>query len=274
MDRLETRELVYFVAVAEELHFSRAAERLGMSQPPLSRAIARLERRMGVALLRRTSRRVELTSAGAVFLAECRSLLEGLDSAVLRTQRADRPPRLVLAVRPGTGSGLLAGLLRSYDGDAEPEIMFTHERTQALREGRADLALVCIGSDDLTDLRTTRVAEENPIALLPREHGLASRGAVTVSELRQEQFYQEHCPPMGLDEVLDRVALGRLITVVGSAAGERLTRDVCAVPVTDLPATTLALGWLGNVAKPEINAFVGAARRVAIGQGHVPANAA
>ncbi|MEU4173359.1 LysR family transcriptional regulator [Streptomyces sp. NPDC026665] len=273
MDRLETRELAYFATVAEELHFSHAAERLGMAQPPLSRAIARLERRMGVALLRRTSRKVELTPAGSVFLAECRRLLDGLDSAVRRTRQADQPPRLILAVRPGTGSGLLAELLRSYDG-AEPEIVFTHDRTKALRDGTADVALVCIGSDDLTDLRTTQVAEENPIALLPREHRLAGLATVSVSELRQDPFYQEQCPPMGLDEILDRVALGRLITVVGSAVGERLTQEVCAVPVTDLPATTLALGWLGHIAKPEITALAGAAQRIAADNGQVPVKAA
>ncbi|GAA1709865.1 hypothetical protein GCM10009680_58560 [Streptomyces yatensis] len=62
---------------------------------------------------------------------------------------------------------------------------------------------------------------------------------------------------MGLDEILDRVAVGRLITVVGSAIGERLTREVCAVPVTDLPAATLALGWLEHTARPEITASSG-----------------
>ncbi|MFF3330673.1 LysR family transcriptional regulator [Streptomyces sp. NPDC002888] len=75
MERLETRELEYFVAVAEELHFGRAAERLGIAQPPLSRAISRLERRMGVQSFERTSRRVDLTAAGAVFLAESRKVL-------------------------------------------------------------------------------------------------------------------------------------------------------------------------------------------------------
>ncbi|MEV6126498.1 LysR family transcriptional regulator [Streptomyces violaceusniger] len=273
MDRLETRELVYFVAVAEELHFSRAAERLGMAQPPLSRAISRLERRMGVALLRRTSRRVELTPAGSVFLEECRRLLEGLDSAVRRTQQAGLPPCLVLAVRPGTGSGLLARLLRSYD-DTELELVFTHDRTKALRDGTADVALLCTGSDDLTELRTTEIMEENPIALLPREHPLASRAAVTAAELRQDPAYQEQCPPMGLDEILDRVTVGRLITVVGSAAGERLTREVCAVPVTDLPATTLALGWLEHTARPEITAFVRAAQRIAVDHARFPVGTA
>ncbi len=72
MDRLETRELSYFVAVAEELHFGRAAARLGIAQPPLSRAIQQLGRRLGVVLLERDSRRVALTPAGQVLLHEGR----------------------------------------------------------------------------------------------------------------------------------------------------------------------------------------------------------
>ncbi|MGW3290355.1 LysR family transcriptional regulator [Streptomyces sp. NPDC001002] len=262
MDRLETRELVYFVAVAEELHFSRAAERLGIAQPPLSRAVSRLERRMGVRLLERTSRRVELTPAGLVFLDECRRLLDALDTAVRRTRRAVPPTRFVLAVRPGTGTGLLARILRSHDGPA-PELVFTHDRSAALRDGTADLALLCADSDDLTGLHTTEVAVEDPVALLPRDHPLADRAAVTTTELRQEPAYLEHCPPMGLDEILDRVALGRLITVAGSGTTDRLTREVTAVPVKDLPPTTLALGRLPRTTGPEITAFARTAERVA-----------
>jgi DNA-binding transcriptional LysR family regulator len=269
MDRLETRELAYFVAVAEELHFSRAAERLGIAQPPLSRAMSRLERRMGVRLLERTSRHVELTPAGLVFLDECRRLLQGMDTAVQRTQRAGGPSRLVLAVRPGTGSGLLAQALRSHDG-AAPELMFTHDQAGALRDGTADFALLCMDSNDLTDLETTEVTEEYPVALLTRDHRLARRAMVTTAELRQELAYQEQCPPMGLDEILDRVALGRLITVVGSAAADRLTREVTAVPVADLPPTTLALGWLPQASRPEILSFARSLQRIAADRGSTP----
>jgi DNA-binding transcriptional LysR family regulator len=266
MDRLETRELVYFVAVAEELHFSRAAERLGIAQPPLSRTVSRLERRIGVRLLERTSRHVELTPAGVVFLDECRRLLGGLDTAVRHTQRAGGPARLVLAIRPGTGSGLLAQALGSHDG-AAPELVFTNDQASALRDGTADFALLCIDSNDLTDFEITEVAEEYPVALLTRDHRLARHAMVTTAELRQEPAYQGQCPPMGLDEILDRVALGRLITVVGSAAADRLTREVVAVPVADLPPTTLALGWLRQASRPEILFFARTLQRIAADRG-------
>ncbi|MFC0112436.1 LysR family transcriptional regulator [Kibdelosporangium aridum] len=264
MDRLETRELEYFVAVAEELHFGRAAQRLGIAQPPLSRAVSRLERRLGVRLLARTSRRVELTAAGRVFLDECRNLVRGLDLAVRRTQQAARPARLAVAVRPGTGSGLLAELVRSHDG-TEPEFVFTRNSVAAIRDRSADIALLCVGSDDLTGLDTIAVAEEYPLALVARDHRLVHLPEVSVGELRQDPAYRD-CPPSGLDEVLDLVAFGQLVTVVGDAVAERLTPGVVGIPVTGLPATTLALGWLSENPRPEVLAFTRTARRAAAGR--------
>jgi DNA-binding transcriptional LysR family regulator len=259
MDRLETRELAYFVAVAEELHFGKAAERLGMAQPPLSRAISRLERRMGVRLLERSSRRVALTDAGAVFLGESRRLLDSLDAAVRRAQRVQQPGRLVMAVRPGTASGLIADLLRSSEVGSH-DIVFTHDRPAALRDGRADIALLCIGTDDLTGLRTADLTEEAPFALVPRDHPLARHAVVTVAELGQYTDFEPECPPVGLDEIVDRVALGRLVTVVGSGAAERISSEVAAVPVSDLPPTRLALAWPEGASRPAITAFVRSAR--------------
>ncbi|MZE75993.1 LysR family transcriptional regulator, partial [Streptomyces sp. SID5475] len=86
MDTLETRELRYFLAVAEELHFGRAAERLGMAQPPLSRAIQQMERRLGVSLLERNRRGVALTGAGEVLLYEGRAALDAATAAARRTR--------------------------------------------------------------------------------------------------------------------------------------------------------------------------------------------
>jgi hypothetical protein len=125
-------------------------------------------------------------------------------------------------------------------------------------------------TNDLTDLEITEVTEEYPVALLTRDHRLARRAMVTTAELGQELAYQEQCPPMGLDEILDRVALGRLITVVGSAAADRLTGEVMAVPVADLPPTTLALGWLPQASRPEILSFARSLQRIAADRGSTP----
>ena len=85
---IELRQLRYFVAVAEELHFGRAAERLHMSQSPLSRAIRELERDLGVVLFVRTTRRVELTAAGSVLLERSRRALAEIDGAIADARRS------------------------------------------------------------------------------------------------------------------------------------------------------------------------------------------
>src|SRR4051794_2672950 len=97
MDRLETRELAYFLAVADELHFGRAAARLGIAQPALSKTIQRLERRLGVNLFDRAKRTVTLTEAGQVLSHEARTVLDAISAAAARTQRAGAAdPHLVL----------------------------------------------------------------------------------------------------------------------------------------------------------------------------------
>jgi DNA-binding transcriptional LysR family regulator len=146
MDRLETRELAYFVAVAEACHFGQAARSLGIAQPPLSRAISRLERRLGVSLLQRTTRRVSLTRAGEELLHEARRALEVIDAAAARTRRA-AAPRLALVLKPGTDAGLLPAILQAYR--RQPDAVEVDVRTcgageqpELLRRGVADVAFV------------------------------------------------------------------------------------------------------------------------------------
>ncbi|MFD1515953.1 LysR family transcriptional regulator [Pseudonocardia yunnanensis] len=265
MDRVETRELSYFVAVAEELHFGRAAERLGIAQPPLSRAISRLERRMGVQLFERTSRRVTLTAAGEVFLAESRKALDAVDTAVLRAQQSGRPDRLVLAVRPGTDPGLLADVIRAYrrqPGAAEVEIVLTRDPVPAVRNGTADIALMC-GRNDLVGLDTVELTEQKPVALLPADHPLTALPAVTTADLTREAAYRDDWPIESLDQIVDRVALGDVIVVVGANVADRLGRSVLAVPVVDLPPTMLVLGWPVGAPRATRAAFVRTARSIA-----------
>ncbi|TRO55729.1 LysR family transcriptional regulator [Streptomyces sp. IB201691-2A2] len=244
MDRVEVRQLEYFIAVAEELHFSRAAERLGIAPPPLSRAIAGLERRLGTRLFERTSRHVDLTPAGKIFLVEARKALQAIDRAVHRTLHATSGA-LRIAVTPGTGSGLLRDIHRRYQachGHDTVQIIFTRDQATAVRNGQADAALLC-ATENLRDLETSDIAQEYPLALLPAHHPLAARYDVSLACLRSDPAYLPECPVTGLDELIDRVALGQLVVVVGHSVTDRLGSAVVGVPVTGLPPTDLLLAW-------------------------------
>src|SRR5581483_400298 len=150
MDELETRQLRYFVAVAEELHFGRAAERLGIAQPPLSKAIRDLERQLGVQLLNRTTRRVTLTPAGETLLTDARAVLLATAAAARRARRAVHPePRLRLALKADFDAGLLSPILDVYEAlPVELVLGGPGEQVPALRDGRADVALVVTPFDE------------------------------------------------------------------------------------------------------------------------------
>jgi DNA-binding transcriptional LysR family regulator len=259
-DRLETRELVYFLTVAEELHFGRAAERLGIAQPPLSRAIARLERRLGVPLFARTSRSVALTAAGQTLLVGARATLEALDQAVRRTQQTGAS-RMRLAATPGAGTVPLRALITAYGRTKDPapvEVAFTRDPTAAVRAGQADLALAC-ATEDLSGLETLDIATERPVALLPAQHPLAGSRSLSLSRLRAEATFAEQCPALSLDEIIDSIALDRLIVIAGESAAARTGPAVTGVPVTGLAPSTLVLAWAGDVL-PVTSAFLAAAR--------------
>jgi len=181
MDRLETRELAYFLAVADELHFGRAAARLGIAQPALSKAVRQLERRLGVTLLERTSRAVALTEAGRVLRREARVALEAVSAAALRTQRAGyREPHLLLAMKPGGDAGLLPAILAAYQSEPQVmpvEVVFGAAPGRMLRDGQADAALLYAPPDDLAGLDTETLLIEAPVAVLPACHPLARRRA-------------------------------------------------------------------------------------------------
>ncbi|TYB44969.1 LysR family transcriptional regulator [Actinomadura chibensis] len=282
MDRLQTRELAYFVAVAEELHFGRAAERLGIAQPPLSRAISRLERRMGVSLLERTSRRVSLTPAGEVFLTESRRALDAVDAAVRRAQRAGRvAPRLVLVMKPGGDCGLLPEILAAYGAapDAVPVdvvLCSAHERAGMIRDGRADIGLLHRPNTDLTGLDTEELLTEDQVVVLPRDHRLADRAAVSLADLAGETMPswtteprdthapgKNRVPVRDVGQLMQLIALGRAVAVVPASVRGHLRDDLTCVPVSDARPTTLVLAWARGHRAPALAAFVRTATTVA-----------
>lgn len=262
MNDIEARELRYFLAVADELHFGRAAERLGIAQPPLSRAIARLERRLGVALFERTSRTVHLTAPGSVLVVEARKVLRAMDRAVARTRRSVTP-RLRVAAAAGTGAARLRELVaaNAAAGGAPVDIVFTRDQASAVRDGSADVAVMC-ATEDLRGLDVAELGKERPVALVPADHPLASQPHTNVGRLRQERAYRAMCPAdVGLDEIVDCVALGRLVVVVGDGVKGRIGDGVAAVNVSDLPSTSIVLGWPQDASDAMLAIFVAAATR-------------
>jgi LysR family transcriptional regulator, benzoate and cis,cis-muconate-responsive activator of ben and cat genes len=262
---MDSRELRYFVAVAEELNFGRAATRLGIAQPPLSRTIQQLERRMGVQLLDRTSRSVTLTEAGEILLREGRKALTALTAAEHRTQRAGGT-KLVLAMKPNSDAGLLGKILARYGAEVDLRICQIGEQSVLLREGRADAALLRFPHDDAEGFAYEELLTEQDVAVLPRTHRLADRTSLTMADLAGEQFPQwPGSPPNGGPPIQDNaqlmqlIALGRTIALLPASCEDHLQTGLTCVPVTDAPTSTLAIAWPEDARSRQLAALIEAA---------------
>jgi len=285
MNDLEVRQLRYFVAVAEELHFGRAAARLGMAQPPLSRAIRDLERQLGVALLERTTRQVRLTAAGEVLLRDARTALEAVTAAARRTRQAGRPsPRLRVALKADVDGGLLPQILDAYRADdaaLPPELVLGGfgEQPQALRDGRADVGLLLCPFDD-RGLDSEPLLTEPLLAALAGADPLAARTQLRLADLAGRTLPggspASHGPPVGprraglvppasnLAEIFSLVETGSVVFFAPASVARRYPRPGIAYrPVSDLPDATLALAWPQDARSLAVAAFVRAACTVA-----------
>ncbi|MEU1941514.1 LysR family transcriptional regulator [Streptomyces sp. NPDC020125] len=287
MDVLETRELRYFLAVAEELHFGRAAERLGMAQPPLSRAIQRLERRLGVSLLTRNRHGVALTGAGEMLLYEGRAALDAITAAARRARRAGgaedpRGPRnrLVLAVKAAASHELLHKLLDAYAAEpdaAEIDVLpsGTCEQEEMLRDGRADVALMHKPFNSLTGFDSEELMTEGQIAILPAGHPLAAHKTLSLADVSDipdlplARWSRDGVYPPGPGpEVHDQtqlaqlIALGRTVAVFPDSARAWLWAEHTAVPLTDAPPVVTHIAWPAHSRSLALAGLVRAATRL------------
>lgn len=295
MSDLETRELRYFVAVAEELNFRRAAARLGMAQPPLSKAIRQLEAKLGVLLLERTTRQVTLTAAGCELLSQGRYVLGAADKAARRVRRAGQSdPRLVVTVKAGTDVDLLQKVLTAYragkhllpieivvSGWGDPAIM--------LRDGSADVALIRLPADTV-GLDFEPLLTEPRVVALPVNHRLANRHRLCRADFADESVpYWAGSGPAedaywaGLDisglpsravtpvprpgprgpevtnmlQLLEVVALGQAIAFLPTSVSQRHPRAGLAYrPVADLSPSTLTVAWPEDSRSQSVAEFV------------------
>lgn len=265
---METRELRYFVAVAEGLHFGRAAKRLDVTQPALTRTIQKIERRLNTPLFVRSGRSVRLTRAGAVLLEEGRNALDAVDAAERRTRRAGQTEvghsGLVLVTKAGVSGELVAKLLDAYS--AEPDAVHvdvvlapcgTGEPERMLHDGRADIALLHLPFDSFVGLDHEELASEGQVVVLPAGHPLAARESLRMADVadlpglplprwpQPDGTYPDGPGPAVHDgtQLLQLIGLGRASAVLPESSRTQLPGDLAAVPLADAPAVTTHIVW-------------------------------
>jgi DNA-binding transcriptional LysR family regulator len=279
MIELETRELEYFIAVADELHFGRAAVRLSIAQPALSKAIRRIETRLGVPLFIRSSRHVELTPAGAALQEHGRHALNAVSAAVRSARRAgDTKAQLRLVLKPGGDAGLLSGILAEYAHlpDARRvDILFSGpaDRADFLRDGRADVGLLYAPFDDLDGLDHETLYTEDRVVIVPSGHRLAEYASVRLSDLEGEILPSWKGIPGGdgtgpavadVLQMMHMITVSRMIAVLPRSLVEGVPASLVCIPVTDAPPSRLVLAWNEQDRRPLVASFVAAALKAAV----------
>ncbi|WP_419781024.1 LysR family transcriptional regulator [Maridesulfovibrio sp.] len=192
---METRQLKYFLAVAEELHFGRAAKRLHISQPPLSQQIMKFEEELGVKLFQRNKRSVSLTAAGNSLLRDARPILRAIERAEVNLLDAASGlgGHLKLGYIGPALDTLLAECIREYKENYpavrfDLQEMFTNDQLQGVRKGELDAGIVRLFRHDVSDLESVTFHRESYALVIPEGHKLCGSEEVAVSELDGEQF--------------------------------------------------------------------------------------
>lgn len=283
MIELETRELEYFLAVADELHFGRAAVRLSIAQPALSKAIRRTETRLGVTLFVRSSRHVELTPAGEALREHGRHALNAVAAAARRARHAgDELAHLRLVLKPGGDAGLLSGMLAEYSHQPDArrvDVLFSGplDRNEFLLDGRADVGLLYVPLDDLNGLAHETLLTENRVAIVPAGHRLTGQASVRLADLAGETLPRwkgipgGHAGDQGIPrggagpevvdviQMLQMIAVGQMIGVLPRSLVEPVPPGLVCLPVTDAPPSSLVLAWNEQDRRPLVASFVAAA---------------
>src|SRR5471030_60797 len=193
---MELRHLRYFLVVAEELHFTRAAHRIGIAQPPLTQQIKALEKELGVRLFDRAPGKVTLTAAGEIFFSESRAILESVDKAITRTRLYAQGLAGQICVgfteSASFNPAVTGSLNRFREFYPDVELRLEENRSaqliDALRQGRIDAAFVRLPIDAGEDIRFDLISNEPMVLAVNRNHRLASRTSLSLSSLKDEQF--------------------------------------------------------------------------------------
>ncbi|MDX3772396.1 MULTISPECIES: LysR family transcriptional regulator [unclassified Streptomyces] len=280
---LDLRKLRYFVAVAEELHFGRAAERLHIAQPALSRQIRSLEQDLGAEVFDRDCRGTLLTAAGEQLLEDAVPLLASARALVRRVKSAGQgTPTLTIGFMPGIMVTPATAVFTGRQPSANVRLLRTtwDDQVEVLLDGRADVSIVRLPIEQ-HGLEVRALFQEPRVVLLPVGHLLTERTAVTISDLASEHLLQDpnavpewrdvalelrgrrqpEVPAIHqVEEKLELVATGAGIAVVPLSTANFYTRpDVVPLPVEDIGPNEVALAWVASRHSPLIQDFVEAA---------------
>lgn len=296
---MELRHLRYFVAVAEELHFSRAAARLHIAQPPLSQQIRHLEHELGVTLLFRTRRRVELTDAGRALLEEARRLLAGAERAARVARRAGggEVGQLSVAFVPSADLDVLPRALRVWharfpDVELELQTLLPAAQLEGLAAGRLHVGILRLPVSAERELVVEPLQEEPLVAAVPQRHRLAARARVRLGDLAGETIlmFQRHVAPGYYDLLtsaclaagftprvfhpgslqtnLALIAAGLGVSLLPTSIRNLRRAGVVYRPLAPpVPRVALAVAWRRDERSAVVPAFVEVVRAVARGPG-------
>ena len=225
---MELRHLRYFVAVAEELNFTRAAERLGINQPPLSLQIRQLEKEMGTQLFRRRTRGVELTDAGKLLLEEARVILKQVETATTGVRRRGRGETGQLVVGSAGATyfqPLIPAIIREY-GMQYPDIVLAPQASNTalliarLCAGQIDAAFIWRPSAVREDISNEPLVDEDTVVVLPTGHALSNLGSVPLAALAKETFvlFSRALNPCGYDSIIAACERAGFSPVIGQEA--------------------------------------------------------
>ncbi|BAZ47816.1 LysR family transcriptional regulator [Nostoc sp. NIES-4103] len=290
---MELRHLRYFVTLAEELHFGRAAERLHIAQPPLSQQIQQLEKELGFELFHRTKRNVQLTEAGQVFLGEVQQILRQLQQAIQVGQQTSRGEvgQLVVGFVSSAAYNILPNILRSFRNCVPGVRLELHELTtdqqlQWLQSGRLDVGFVRPPVEEDT-LNWEIIFQESLMVALPEKHWLANQSDVCLTSLANEPFILfprilapglydliiSLCQQAGFSPTVTQEAI-QMQTIVSLVAAEM---GVAIVPASlqnlqrtgvvyqniqeSTPKVAIAIIWRRNQTSPTVQRFLKVVRQ-------------
>lgn len=264
---VDLRRLRYFVAVAEEQHFGRAADRLHIAQPVLSRQIRALEEEMRVELFSRNRRGTTLTPAGRQLLADASDLLVSAEALVRRLRAAaEGASRLTIGFMPGITLTPVVRLLRDRHPGLDVRMLRTgwHDQVAVLRDGRADVGIVRLPIDR-TGLAVVPLYTEPRVAVVASGHRLAGKGSVRIADLAEDHLLQDpdavpewrdvavelragshrRVPVIhSVEEKLELVAGGEGIAVIPASTADFYTRPgIDVLGVEDLGPNHVAAAW-------------------------------